>query len=253
MPPKKSAAKTKSLKVDEELNEKNVETITKKPARKRKSKPKEVKLSDNIPSDNDKDSKSLNESINSNSSEELLDDKLINSCSSDENSNVKKPNSPQSLQKGTKTRRVINMQTIEDSLLLIETELIKERNNINNLLKKFSDVRKDYSRLSKEISKKGRKKNENNEKRKLTGALAPFLLDDSLCSFLGKDKGTKMSAPEVIKTLNVYIKSNNLQMEDNKTIINPDEKLNELLDLNEGDKLTYFNIQKYLAKHYIKT
>ena len=39
-------------------------------------------------------------------------------------------------------------------------------------------------------------------------------------------------------------------MEDNKTIINPDEKLNELLDLNEGDKLI-FNIQKYL-KTYIK-
>ena len=70
MPPKKSAAKTKSLKVDEELNEKNVETTTKKPTRKRKTKPKEVKLSDNIPTDNDKDSKSLNESINSNSSEE---------------------------------------------------------------------------------------------------------------------------------------------------------------------------------------
>ena len=155
-------------------------------------------------------------------------------------------------QKNTKTRRVINMQTIEDSLTKIEFELIKERNNINGLLKMFSDVRKDYGRLSKEISKKGKKKTDYNEKKKLTGALGPIFLDDELCDFLNKPKGTQMNAPEVIKSLNVYIVNNKLQLNDNKTIINPDDKLSNLLQVDEGDQLTYFNIQKYLSKHYIK-
>jgi len=155
-------------------------------------------------------------------------------------------------QKNTKTRRVINMQTIEDSLNKIENELIKERNSIIGLLKMFSDVRKDYSRLSKEISKKGKKKNDSTEKKKLTGALGPIFLDDELCSFLNKPKGTQMNAPEVIRALNIYIVNNKLQVNDNKTIINPDDKLSNLLQVDEGEQLTYFNIQKYLSKHYIK-
>ena len=155
-------------------------------------------------------------------------------------------------QKNTKTRRVINMQTIEDSLNKIENELIKERNNITSLLKLFSDVRKDYCRLSKEISKKGKKKNDSTEKKKLTGALGPIFLDDELCNFLNKPKGTQMNAPEVIRALNIYIVNNKLQVNDNKTIINPDDKLANLLQVDEGEQLTYFNIQKYLSKHYIK-
>ena len=155
-------------------------------------------------------------------------------------------------QKNTKSRRVINMQTIEESLLRIEEELTKERNNVNNLLKLVVDVRKDYSRLSKEITKKGRKKNDNSDKKKLSGALGPIFLDDELCEFLGKPTGTKMNAPEVIKALNVYIVDNKLQEDNNKTIISPDDKLSSLLKIDDGEQLTYFNIQKYLSKHYIK-
>ena len=155
-------------------------------------------------------------------------------------------------QKNTKTRRVINMQTIEESLLRIEEELVKERNNVNNLLKLVVDVRKDYGRLSKEITKKGRKKNDNVDKKKLSGALGPIFLDDELCEFLGEPTGTKMNAPEVIKALNVYIVDNKLQEDNNKTIISPDDKLANLLKVKDGEQLTYFNIQKYLSKHYIK-
>lgn len=155
-------------------------------------------------------------------------------------------------QKNTKTRRVINMQTIEESLLRIEEELIKERNNVNNLLKLVVDVRKDYGRLSKEITKKGKKKNDTTDKKKLSGALGPIFLDEELCDFLGKPTGTKMNAPEVIKALNVYILDNKLQEDNNKTIISPDDKLANLLKVEDGEQLTYFNIQKYLSRHYIK-
>jgi len=155
--------------------------------------------------------------------------------------------------KHTKQRRVINVQSIDTTLQTIEEELVKERNNITHLLKMMVDVRKDYNRLTKEISKKRKKKNpDSGDKRKPTGALAPFKLDDELCTFLEKPLGTMMNAPEVIKSLNVYIKDNSLQEETKKTNIMPDEKLSELLQIDDGQQLTYFNIQKYLAKHYIK-
>ena len=190
-------------------------------------------------------------SDNSNNSDNKLENK-VSPVSNSPKGNKELKTEVSLPQKNTKTRRVINMQTIEDSLTKIELELIKERNNINGLLKMFSDVRKDYGRLSKEISKKGKKKTDYNEKKKLTGALGPIFLDDELCDFLNKPKGTQMNAPEVIKSLNVYIVNNKLQLNDNKTIINPDDKLSNLLQVDEGDQLTYFNIQKYLSKHYIK-
>ena len=190
------------------------------------------------------------------------DNNLVESINSDNSSTssdniqlkIKESNNKSSpvIQKNTKTRRVINIQTIEESLLRIEEELVKERNNVNNLLKLVVDVRKDYSRLSKEITKKGRKKNDGTDKKKLSGALGPIFLDDELCEFLGKPNGTKMNAPEVIKALNVYIVDNKLQGCDNKTIISPDDKLANLLKVEDGKELTYFNIQKYLSKHYIK-
>lgn len=49
-----------------------------------------------------------------------------------------------------------------------------------------------------------------------------------------------------------YIKKNNLQSEENKKYIKPDEKLNKLLNIREEDEVTYFNIQSYMNKHFIK-
>ena len=215
------------------------------------------KTDNNITDSADSDSNSnINKNINTDKHNEnkKLDKKTSPSTTvTKQNKDIKESKAEISLpQKNTKTRRVINMQTIEDSLNKIENELVRERNNIISLLKMFSDVRKDYSRLSKEISKKGKKKNDSNEKKKLTGALGPIFLDDELCSFLNKPKGTQMNAPEVIRALNIYIVNNKLQVNDNKTIINPDDKLANLLQVDEGEQLTYFNIQKYLSKHYIK-
>jgi chromatin remodeling complex protein RSC6 len=34
--------------------------------------------------------------------------------------------------------------------------------------------------------------------------------------------------------------------------LKPDEKLKTLLELNDSDELTYFTIQKYMNKHFVK-
>jgi len=78
--------------------------------------------------------------------------------------------------------------------------------------------------------------------------VAPTLISDELAIFLDKPLGTVISRETVSRAINTYIRVNGL--EDGRKI-NPDENLRNLLRINEGDELTYFNIAKYMKKHYI--
>lgn len=77
----------------------------------------------------------------------------------------------------------------------------------------------------------------------------PVTISDELCSFLGKPKNTEVSRSAVTKGVMDYAKSHNLM---DKQTINADASLRKLLTLNEGDKLTILNLQKFLRRHYIK-
>ena len=83
--------------------------------------------------------------------------------------------------------------------------------------------------------------------------LKPTLISNELAEFLGKTIGTEMARTEVSKEINSYIKAYNLQDVQNGRRINPDEKLRKLLRLSDGDELTYFNLQKYMKPHFIKS
>jgi chromatin remodeling complex protein RSC6 len=58
-----------------------------------------------------------------------------------------------------------------------------------------------------------------------------------------------MSRSEVTKAVNDYVKANNLK---NKHDIKPDGPLRVLLAIGVDEPLTYFNLQRYLNRHYIK-
>ena len=85
----------------------------------------------------------------------------------------------------------------------------------------------------------------------------PNRLSDDLCVFLGLPKGSEKSRSEVTTLITNYVKENNLK---NKHEIKADGKLRKLLTPNDQtatyfdtQTLTYFNLQRYLNKHYIKT
>lgn len=77
----------------------------------------------------------------------------------------------------------------------------------------------------------------------------PNQLTDELNVFLGNPKGTQMTRSAVTKAITAYVKQHNLK---NKHDINPDAKLRKLLDVDEKTQLSYFNLQRYLNKHYVK-
>ena len=81
----------------------------------------------------------------------------------------------------------------------------------------------------------------------------PTKISDKLSVFLGIEKGTEISRVNVTREINKYIRLNNLQDKQNKFLINPDTKISILFGLNNEDKLTHLNIQKYIGSHLIYT
>ena len=77
----------------------------------------------------------------------------------------------------------------------------------------------------------------------------PVVITEELCTFLKQPKGTLMSRSQVTKGVNNYVKENNLK---NKHSIQPDASLKALLLVPETEALTYFNLQRYLNRHYVK-
>ena len=67
------------------------------------------------------------------------------------------------------------------------------------------------------------------------------------------EKGSKVARTQVTQYLSTYIKDNNLINPENKKIIVPDAKLSKLLGDDIIDiELTYFNIQTFMNKHFLK-
>lgn len=77
----------------------------------------------------------------------------------------------------------------------------------------------------------------------------PVKVTEELCKFLGKPTGTLMSRSEVTKAVNTYVKEKGLKV---KHDIKPDAPLKKLLAIGDADPLTYFNLQRYLNRHYVK-
>ena len=108
-------------------------------------------------------------------------------------------------------------------------------------------VRKEVKGLRKEATK-----NRNKGNRKPSGFAKPSRVTDELCMFMNKDKGTEIARTEVTQFLIKYITDNSLQFAENKKIILPDVTLKKLLDVKDGDEVTYFNLQGLMNKHFIK-
>jgi chromatin remodeling complex protein RSC6 len=109
------------------------------------------------------------------------------------------------------------------------------------------NVKKQMKGLKKEVTKKKSKGN-----RQPSGFAMPSKVTKELCDFMNKTEGTEIARTEVTRALVAYIKQNKLENEHNSKIITPDLKLKFLLGLEDGQELTYFNIQKYMNKHFVK-
>jgi len=146
------------------------------------------------------------------------------------------------------------VQTVGDEIRGMVGSLNGLRETISTLHSQLKKLEKRVAREIKDARKRKRRAPQLDENgaakpARLSIFEIPTKLSDDLCSFLAKPKGSEMSRSNVTKAVTTYIKEKGLK---NKHDIKPDASLKKLLGVPEGEALTYFNLQKYLNKHYLK-
>ena len=143
--------------------------------------------------------------------------------------------------------------TLDEDIKAVTSNLSTLRETVAALMGQIKRLEKRTHREIKDARKRKRrvKTDENGVEVKRAPSIfeRPTQITDELCVFLGKAKGTQMSRSEVTKAMNNYVKEKGLK---NKHDITPDAALKKLLTVPEGERLTYFNLQRYLKKHYVK-
>ena len=148
----------------------------------------------------------------------------------------------------------VPVQTVGEEIKTMVAGVTTMRETLGGLLTQLKKLEKRVGREIKDARKRKRRvrvEDANGEVKpvKLSIFEIPTKLTEELCSFLGKPKGSEMSRSNVTKAVTTYIKEKGLK---NKHDIKPDAPLRKLLAVPETEALTYFNLQRYLNKHYIK-
>ena len=124
---------------------------------------------------------------------------------------------------------------------------------ISGLKSEYKALEKRWTKELKASAKNSNKKRKRTANRAPSGFVKPTKISDELASFLDKPTGSEMARTEVTRDINAYIRTNSLQDKTNGRQINPDSKLANLLKIENGEVLTYFNLQKYMSRHFAKT
>ena len=126
------------------------------------------------------------------------------------------------------------------------------RSQITMLQKQVRALEKSVGKQMRTFAREA-KKNKNKGNRKPSGFAVPTKISDELCLFMQKPKGSTAARTEVTQYIIKYIKDNDLQWNENRKIIKPNNDLKILLNVKEDDEVTYFNIQRFMNKHFIKS
>lgn len=130
-----------------------------------------------------------------------------------------------------------------NSLSSFKSQITALQNRVKGVEKM---VRKEMKSLERKIIK-----SKNKGSRKPSGFAVPTQISNELCKFMNVDEGAKLARTEVTQYIISYIKDKKLQDTKNGRKIKPDKALKSLLNVKNED-LTYFNLQKYMNKHFVK-
>lgn len=135
-------------------------------------------------------------------------------------------------------------QGILSMLAGFRSQITMCQNHIRGLEK---NVKRQMKALQREA-----KKNRNKGNRKPSGFAVPTPISNELCDFMKRPRGSEVARTEVTQYIITYIKENNLQFPQNRKVIKPDSPLKMLLNLKESEEVTYFNLQRFMNRHFVK-
>lgn len=137
----------------------------------------------------------------------------------------------------------------EQFSVLLET-LVAVKASISGMQAQVRVIERNINRRQRKVERERKKKRK--KSKKLSGFAVPTEISHELCDFMKKEKNQLVARTDVTRYIIKYVKDNDLQNKENGQIINPDDELKKLLNVGEGDKLTYFNIQKFMNRHFHK-
>lgn len=140
---------------------------------------------------------------------------------------------------------------IDEQFLNAKTSIIALKSALNKLQQDLKIIERNVSRRQNKV-KRERKKRSERKPKKLSGFALPAKISDELSEFMGRDNNEPIARTDVTRYIIKYVKDNKLQCEENGQNINPDKKLRKLLAVQDEDKLTYFNLQKFMNRHFHK-
>jgi chromatin remodeling complex protein RSC6 len=142
--------------------------------------------------------------------------------------------------------------SVNEKSLDIFAKLQQLSSIIASLKTDYRTLDKQYNRELKNAQKASTKRKRKAGNRAPSGFVKPTRISDELAQFLGKQVGAEMARTEVTRDINTYIRTHDLQDKANGRKIIPDSKLSSLLKINQGEELTYFNLQRYMSPHFSK-
>lgn len=161
---------------------------------------------------------------------------------------------------------VVTDSVLDDTVVVqvadMPSKIADFNNKYNQVIAMLSGLKQSFKSIEKTAQRDWRvaqkalaKKNKKAEKRSPSGFVRPCLISDDMAEFLGVERGSMIARTTVSSKINLYIRDNNLQDKTHGRNINPDQKLATLLNVqpDSEEKLTYFNLQRYMKHHFIKS
>jgi len=167
-------------------------------------------------------------------------------------------------EKTKKTKKTKEKNTKKDKTNNLSEE-IKEifspvLDNISSIKLQLTALTSQIKSVEKQVTKKMKqmdkelKKNRSKGNKQPSGFAKPTKISTALCKFMDLPEGSEMARTEVTKYIIQYIQDNKLQNPSDAKLIEPNNELKSLLKIKKADgNLTYFNIQRYMNKHFVKT
>lgn len=154
------------------------------------------------------------------------------------------------------TQPPVVVEPVNDSTDVIEESII------GNIIDKFTALSlqvkaiqvslkvlaKEYEKQKKIIDKVQKKKDK--AKKSPSGFAKPCKISNELCDFVGVSHGSELSRTDITRHINAYVKEHNLNNPENRREFFPDKKLKAILSAKEGEKVTYFILQRLIAHHF---
>ena len=127
------------------------------------------------------------------------------------------------------------------SIETVLTEMTALRNELKSLTKIVRKIKAKQDDPTGEKSANRAKNNGFNREQKIS---------EKLRLFLDLPEGKLVSRSTVTRSINEYVKANDLKHPDNGRVLVLDKKLRDLLEPPADVQVTFLNLQKFLSPHY---